>query len=766
MVLSLNPQLGNDGMYLEHFGLIEPPFSIVPNSRYLFLSERHREALQHLKMGLSSGGGFAMLTGEVGTGKTTVSKAMMATFDSNMKIGLILNPTFSSIELLEAICDQFKLNYPKQATLKALATIIQDFLYESHLSGYQVLLFIDEAQHLSAEVLEQLRLLTNIETDETKLLKVLLIGQPELQQNLQRTELRQLAQRITGRYHLLPLVKSEVADYIQFRLKLASGSAQLFSSSAVKCIAESTLGVPRLINLVCDKCLQLAYLAGEKNVSINIAKKALADIMAFQAPSMHSPVVAAKSSNKFFIYGGISIAVIALLGVLMQPQVAQWLTIDTQSKQIVVNNAEPTELNNIELNAIEMPPIETDLNPESLITIQDETPLWVTDTVMQSKHYYDAMRTLFAVWGYDASIIQSQCLSDTPSPFFCDTLQGNIAEVIAYNRPVVLTLESDNQTFYGVLYRVFDDQMEMLFGDAKLRLPIDWLEENWNGQYRTLWFSEVKETLKLGDSGDDVRKLDLLLSQVLSDSASNSDQFDLQLQARVKAFQSWQGLYVDGIAGKKTLQSLGKLANSSAPKLVSSATKHGSGTEVEAFQILAFPSFENLSPLRSAVSEQAIVSSRDEPVSEEVESVILEELLFNDEQPLAEVVTTTEALPEFDFDQLDLSELAPELASRVQSALDLPQGSREQESLDIEIYEIEALPKSISALLPDMNFQSHMYASQADKRWIKVNDKELQEGEVITDKVMVETIEPRRVILNVAGNRVAIPSLYEWYSHP
>ena len=178
-------------MYKEYFAFNEHPFSIVPSSRYLFLSQRHREAMQHLQAGLGEGGGFALLTGEVGTGKTTVARAMLAALDDKTRAGFILNPTFSDIELLEAICDEFAIQYQQPASLKQLSQAIYQFLLNNHAQGVNTLLVIDEAQHLAADVLEQLRLLTNLETDSRKLLKVLLIGQPELQQKLQLPQLRQ-----------------------------------------------------------------------------------------------------------------------------------------------------------------------------------------------------------------------------------------------------------------------------------------------------------------------------------------------------------------------------------------------------------------------------------------------------------------------------------------------------------------------------------------------------------------------------------------------
>ena len=274
-------------MYKEYFGFVEMPFSIVPNSRYLFLSQRHQEAMQNLQAGLGEGGGFAMLTGEVGTGKTTVAKAMLSSLDSHTQAGLILNPTLSNTDLLEAICDEFEIDYPQQASLKQLSQAIHYFLLDSHAEGIQTLLVIDEAQHLAADVLEQLRLLTNLETDSRKLLKVLLVGQPELQQHLQTTQLRQLAQRITGRYHLLPLNIQETGKYIAFRLETAGGGQMLFSNRSVKLIAQYTHGIPRLINLVCDKALQLAFHDGEPTPSNDTVNKACQQIMAFQAEVYH-----------------------------------------------------------------------------------------------------------------------------------------------------------------------------------------------------------------------------------------------------------------------------------------------------------------------------------------------------------------------------------------------------------------------------------------------------------------------------------------------
>lgn len=247
-------------MYLNYFGLSDNPFSIAPNPEYLYMSPRHKEALAHLIFGLRESGGFVMLTGEVGTGKTTVSRKLLQQLPANTQVAMILNPTLSAIELLATICDELRIRYLKrQASLKYFTDKILNKLATNHQHDINTILIVDEAQHLMPEVLEQLRLLTNLETNREKLLKVVLIGQPELQQLLKRNELRQLAQRITARYHLLPLSSSEVKNYIAHRLSVADGTAAIFSQPTVKAAYQITGGIPRVINLLCDRALTLSF---------------------------------------------------------------------------------------------------------------------------------------------------------------------------------------------------------------------------------------------------------------------------------------------------------------------------------------------------------------------------------------------------------------------------------------------------------------------------------------------------------------------------
>ncbi|WP_372760384.1 ExeA family protein [Pseudoalteromonas sp.] len=283
-------------MYLSYFGLREKPFSISPNPHYLFLSERHKEALAHLTYGLGEDGGFVLLTGEVGTGKTTITRSMLEQLPENTQLAMIHNPALSELELLASICDELSINYDtRHASLKSLTDIIKKHLEANNKAGGHTILIIDEAQLLAPDVLEQLRLLTNIETDHKKLLQIVLVGQPELQELLKRNELRQLAQRITARYHLLPLTQGQTVAYIKHRLHVAGCDQALFSLDAMQAVHQVTGGVPRLMNLVCERALVGAFAKQQHIIDSNIIKKSAseslpADFVAVtDTPTKHTP---------------------------------------------------------------------------------------------------------------------------------------------------------------------------------------------------------------------------------------------------------------------------------------------------------------------------------------------------------------------------------------------------------------------------------------------------------------------------------------------
>ncbi|MEO9495476.1 MAG: AAA family ATPase [Vibrio splendidus] len=550
-------------MYKEYFGFVEMPFSIVPNSRYLFLSQRHQEAMQNLQAGLGEGGGFAMLTGEVGTGKTTVAKAMLSSLDNQTQAGLILNPTFSNTDLLEAICDEFEVEYPEQASLKQLSQAIHHFLLDSHAEGIQTLLVIDEAQHLAADVLEQLRLLTNLETDSRKLLKVLLVGQPELQQHLQTTQLRQLAQRITGRYHLLPLNTEETGKYIAFRLETAGGEQMLFSNRSIKLIAQYTHGIPRLINLVCDKALQLSFHDGEPLPNNETVNRACQQVMSFQADVYH--VEKPRASHvvpKLFQYAGIATLSVGLAMATFNfapSYINSWQSAETSSEMKTEVSAQTQR----SLVANE-PQLVAEPKPSKFALPQD-----IQQHLMQGTNRSLAIKDLYTLWGYQSSLRDGLCLSEPQSVFVCEQQQSNLDTLLDLGVPVVLNLNIVQEPVFAVLYGASEESVELLVNEKLLVMPKRTLKKIWQGDYVAIWKQPLRETLKEGYQGEAIALLDLLLSEVLGEDVSGSDVFDYELKMKIEAFQMWQGMSVDGIAGKRTLARLQRLAQLDSPKLMS-----------------------------------------------------------------------------------------------------------------------------------------------------------------------------------------------------
>ncbi|MCG7490551.1 AAA family ATPase [Vibrio sp. Of14-4] len=527
-------------MYKKYFGFTELPFSIVPSSRFLFQSQRHKEALFRLQAGLGEGGGFAMLSGEVGTGKTTLVRALLKSLDKDTQTGLILNPTFSSIELLEAICDEFSINYPSGATLKQFNQSIHDFLLTSYANGIQTLLVIDEAQHLSAEVLEQLRLLTNLETDNQKLLKVLLVGQPELQQRLQMSQLRQLAQRITGRYHLLPLDVKEASLYIRHRLELAGGESSLFSAKSLKSISEYSLGIPRLINLICDAALKRAYSLGESAPSQSSVEAACEEIMSFQ--TSYRPVVIEQKESRlnWLKVSSLSLA-FAMASYWLVPQI-----MENQIQQYIL-----------------------DTNPAQTITlVEEETfPAQLQQALSKSDNFQLAMEDLYRVWGVKASVVERLCRQGDESAFSCIQSQGELSTLKEANVPVLLSLHREGISSYAVLYKLSDDAAQLLVAGQRVELPLDKLETLWNGEYYQVWQNYWRQTLKPNMSGPAIYELNRRVSKVLGESEIENDVYNKDLIRKVRLFQQWQGLHVDGIAGQQTLQRLERLSQDRAPSL-------------------------------------------------------------------------------------------------------------------------------------------------------------------------------------------------------
>jgi len=267
-------------MYLEYFGLTEKPFQITPDPRFLYMSRRHHDGFAHLLYGADEAGGFVLLTGEVGTGKTTLYRSALESITDNVRVALILNPKQSPLELIASICDELQVVYPKQVTsIKALIDRLNLYLLKAYGQGQRTVVVIDEAQNLTSEVLEQVRLLTNLEVSTQKLLQIILIGQPELQTMLNLPELRQLSQRITARFHLTPLTREETGEYIAHRLKIAGVTREVFTKSAVREIYKLSGGIPRLINTLSERSLIGAYGANLPLIKKDIVQSAAAEVL-------------------------------------------------------------------------------------------------------------------------------------------------------------------------------------------------------------------------------------------------------------------------------------------------------------------------------------------------------------------------------------------------------------------------------------------------------------------------------------------------------
>lgn len=266
-------------MYASHFGLSETPFSISPDPRFLYMSKSHREAMAHLKYGIEEGGGFVVLTGEVGTGKTTLCRSLVQKLPDKIDVALLLNPQINHIELLATLCDELGIVYPGNATVKVLLDSLNKYLLQTYADGRKAVLIIDEAQLLTRIVLEQVRILTNLETTKQKLLQIILIGQPELTDTLNRSDMQQLAQRVTARYHLGPLNLEDTRVYINYRLAVAGGRKRIFANGALKRVYTASGGVPRLINVICDRCLLGAYSKNVQEISRPVANRAAQEVL-------------------------------------------------------------------------------------------------------------------------------------------------------------------------------------------------------------------------------------------------------------------------------------------------------------------------------------------------------------------------------------------------------------------------------------------------------------------------------------------------------
>ncbi len=528
-------------MYKEHFSLRELPFSIAPDPRYLYLSGQHREALAHLVYGVTTDGGFVLLTGEVGTGKTTVCRCLLEQAPENADIAFILNPRVTVEELLASICDELRISRPEgAASNKTYIDLINQYLLDAHARGRKTVLIIEEAQNLGPDVLEQVRLLTNLETNERKLLQVIMLGQPELRDLLSRPELRQLAQRITARYHLGPLSKREVPAYVSHRLSVAGGKNNLFPASVLSRLFRLSGGIPRIVNILCDRALLGAYVQGKDHVDKATLSKAGREVFG------ETQVTRSRKGLGWIAAG---LALIACCSIFAAVYYTRWNqpALPPVQKSAVGPSAQPP----VALDELKL--------PEGLSATESRE---------------SAYRVLFDQWGlaFDPGGKETSCKKIEEGGMRCLDSLGNMGVIRKLNRPVVLKLyDREGKSYYIALTGLRDDRAVVHAGSRELRIGLREIEKQWFGEYTVIWKAPPDYTreIKPGDRGQVVRWLGRRFSSLQGTGAPEhaGEVYDASLVKMVKRFQLVEGLAPDGVVGPHTLIRLDASAQQSGPQL-------------------------------------------------------------------------------------------------------------------------------------------------------------------------------------------------------
>ena len=518
-------------MYTSFFGLNEKPFAITTDPRYLYLSERHTEALAHLAYGISEAGGFIQLTGEVGTGKTTVLRSLLQQLPPHCDVALILNPRVTPAEFLLGICDELHVQVPEGSanSVKALVDLLTHFLLDAHGRGRRIVLMVDEAQNLDPDVLEQVRLLTNLETATQKLLQIILIGQPELREVLSKPELRQLAQRITGRYHLEALRKGETIAYLRHRARVAGATRDLFTAGAQREIHRLSNGVPRIINVIADRALLGAYTREEPIVTGTLVRRAASEVYGRPVLAPWIRLLATGGA----VAGAVLLALVVwrALPALVEPEPAASVAAATDTLATKPAPAAPPQV------------------PLGAVLAKDET-----STTMDA-----AFTSLFSLWGAEYQPGAGlACDQADARGLSCVWQRGSLAQLKLINRPAILSLVDDHGSAHQVvLSEIGRDGAKLIVGSGETKVPIGELADFWFGEFLVLWRPQTNalRPLRAGMRGDDVRWLRQGLEQLggLPASAVTQDYFDAELQQLVENFQRSRRLEVDGVAGLQTL---------------------------------------------------------------------------------------------------------------------------------------------------------------------------------------------------------------------
>jgi general secretion pathway protein A len=551
-------------MYTQFFHLKQAPFSLAPDPRYLFMSERHREALAHLLYGVGSGGGFVLLTGDIGAGKTTVCRCFLEQIPENCRVAYIFNPKLSVEELLRSICDEFGLVAEEASahSIKTYVDLLNAYLLASHAKGRNNVLIIDEAQNLSPAVLEQLRLLTNLETNERKLLQIILIGQPELRSILAQPELEQLAQRVIARYHLGPLSIAETGRYILHRLGVAGlGSVSPIPSNLMQQIQRLTAGVPRRINLLCDRALLGAYAENKHQVDRGVMQKAAQEVF---GKELATPAVGVRPWH--FILLGL------LLGVLVTAAIA-WRLLKTGAQD------QPTPPNRAHASAAT--PKAAGSASATALAEPAATPIaspTAPDTSPNPNLAANAYRELAQLWGLTLTDA-APCQAAFKKNLRCYASDGGLAELLQLNRPAVLTMRDDvntngntnSNTYYALLVQLDKDNALLHIDGKPEKMSLATLATKFQGEFTTFWRVPrlFREVVAIGNRGADVDWIAGQLAAINGLKKPTANQtFDQQLSAQVRAFQASQKLKIDATVGPRTYMRLNHASGINEPRLM------------------------------------------------------------------------------------------------------------------------------------------------------------------------------------------------------
>lgn len=551
-------------MYHSYFGIEEQAFSIAVNPRYLYMSAQHREALAHLLYGVNSGG-FVMLTGEVGTGKTTIIRCLLEQLPKHADVAMIMNPAASARDLLCSICDELAIDYlPDETSLKILTDKLYEFLLTNHSKGRNTIVLIDEAQLLRVSTLEQIRLLTNLESNTQKLLQIILVGQPELNELLAKPALRQLSQRITARYHLRPLSQDETGAYIKHRLQIAGmpPGRQPFPEPIIKKVHAISGGIPRLINILCDRMLLGAYTQETTQIDHNIYKQATLEVMG-ERSRPNQP-----NYQTYFYLAAIALglAVAALLiWLLLSPQQKSAETPAQAETAPVTQPAAPT----------------TAAPPEAAAAAPATPPTFTSPLVANGEVFWQptqnqALADLLGYIGVEKSNAMYPCWVVNKEGLHCETQKAATWDDFKrFNRPAVLSLTTKTrQAGYIALIGIDGLEGELLVNGQRKRISLETLGGLWTGEFVFIWRKPegFEGPAGLGSKAPIVAWVAQRFASIDKQTAPlTTGVFNPPLQRRIKMFQQAHGITDDGLITLPTLLKLNDSLKIDKPLLTPAA---------------------------------------------------------------------------------------------------------------------------------------------------------------------------------------------------